>query len=57
MIEPGKKPKKVVAVAFDWPGWDRNGKREELKDLAEKMIEEQQKDIKALNQYASGAQG
>jgi hypothetical protein len=29
MIEPGKKQKKVVAVAFDWPGWDRNGKTEE----------------------------
>jgi hypothetical protein len=28
MIERGPK-KKVVAVAFDWPGWDRNGKTEE----------------------------
>jgi len=27
MIEEGKK-KKTVAVAFDWPGWDRNGKDE-----------------------------
>jgi hypothetical protein len=29
MIEPGKKQKRFVAVAFDWPGWDRNGKTEE----------------------------
>ncbi len=29
MIEPGKKGKKVVAVAFDWPGWERCGKSEE----------------------------
>jgi hypothetical protein len=28
MIEIGKK-KKSVAVAFDWPGWDRSGKTEE----------------------------
>jgi hypothetical protein len=31
MIEPGNKQKKVVAVAFDWRGWDRNGKTEEAK--------------------------
>ncbi len=29
MIEIGKKQKKWVAVAFDWPGWERNGKSEE----------------------------
>jgi hypothetical protein len=28
MVEAGKK-KKTVAVAFDWPGWDRNGKDED----------------------------
>ncbi|HLY13296.1 MAG TPA: hypothetical protein VKR24_03015 [Candidatus Limnocylindrales bacterium] len=28
MIERGKK-KKVVVVAFDWPGWDRSAKTEE----------------------------
>ena len=28
MIERGKK-KRVVAVAFDWPGWDRSAKTEE----------------------------
>ena len=28
MIEAGKK-KRVVAVAFDWPGWDRSAKTEE----------------------------
>src|SRR5579862_5162448 len=28
MIERGKK-KNVVAVAFDWPGWDRSAKTEE----------------------------
>ncbi len=28
MIEIGKKRKKWVAVAFDWPGWERNGKSE-----------------------------
>jgi hypothetical protein len=28
MVERGKK-KRVVAVAFDWPGWDRSAKTEE----------------------------
>jgi hypothetical protein len=28
MVERGKK-KRSVAVAFDWPGWDRSGKTEE----------------------------
>ncbi len=28
MVEKGKK-KRVVAVAFDWPGWDRSAKTEE----------------------------
>ena len=28
MVERGKK-KRVVASAFDWPGWDRSGKSEE----------------------------
>jgi hypothetical protein len=28
MVELGKK-KRVVACAFDWPGWDRSGKTEE----------------------------
>jgi len=28
MVERGKK-KRVVACAFDWPGWDRSGKTEE----------------------------
>ncbi len=28
MVERGKK-KRVVASAFDWPGWDRSGKAEE----------------------------
>jgi hypothetical protein len=28
MIESGKK-KRTVAVAFDWPGWDRSGKAED----------------------------
>lgn len=34
MIESGKR--KVVASAFDWPGWDRNGRSEEdaLRTLA-----------------------
>ena len=27
MVERGKK-KRSVAVAFDWPGWDRSGKTE-----------------------------
>jgi hypothetical protein len=35
MIERGKK-KRVVAVAFDWPGWDRSAKTEEA---ALKMLE------------------
>ena len=29
MVERGKK-KKSVACAFDWPGWDRSGKTEDL---------------------------
>jgi hypothetical protein len=29
MVEQGPK-KKVMAVAFDWPGWDRNGKAEDV---------------------------
>jgi hypothetical protein len=29
MVELGKKKKKAVASAFDWPGWDRSGKSEE----------------------------
>ena len=29
MIEPGTKTQKVVAVAFDWPGWERPGKGDE----------------------------
>ncbi len=29
MIEPGTKTKRVVAVAFDWPGWERPGKDDE----------------------------
>jgi len=28
MLELGKNRKKVVACAFDWPGWDRGGKVE-----------------------------
>ena len=28
MVEVGKK-KRVVAVAFDWPGWDRSARTEE----------------------------
>jgi hypothetical protein len=28
MVERGNK-KRVVAVAFDWPGWDRSAKTEE----------------------------
>lgn len=28
MVELGRK-KRVVASAFDWPGWDRSGKSEE----------------------------
>ena len=36
MVERGRKKPVAVAIAFDWPGWDRNGKSEEdaLKVLA-----------------------
>lgn len=30
MIEPGSRGKRFVAVAFDWPGWERSGKTERL---------------------------
>ncbi len=29
MVEHGHRGKRDVAVAFDWPGWDRSGKTEE----------------------------
>ena len=35
----------------------KHGKSEDLKELAEKMIEEQQKDIRTLSTFASGSQG
>ena len=29
MVERGRKKPVAVASAFDWPGWDRNGKSED----------------------------
>ena len=35
----------------------QNAKSEKLKELAQNMIQEQQKDMESLNEYASGKQG
>ena len=35
----------------------QNAKSDELKEFAQNLIQEQQKDLKTLNQYASGNQG
>ena len=37
--------------------YTKHAKSDELKELAQNMIQEQQKDLRSLDQYASGKQG